>query len=269
MSQATEAGLLGIYLNDHLATFTLAVDLARRAAGGRADTAAAATLRQVGEELEEDRIALRETMRALAVPARQYKVLLARAAERVGRLKPNGHLLGRSPLSDLVEAEGLLAAIEANLSCWQTLREVAEHDARLDVDRLRTLIDRAHRQQETVGDCRRRAAAEALLGTPHPATTAARTEPDATAGTDVEPPAHHELPLPDYDHLPTGSLTARIRALDAAGLEQLLAYERAHANRVQVVLILERRREELARGASPSSGDPTAIAPEVSAAPRG
>ena len=37
------------------------------------------------------------------------------------------------------------------------------------------------------------------------------------------------LPLPDYDHLPVGSLTSRIRTLDADGLQTVLGYEKAHA----------------------------------------
>ena len=39
--------------------------------------------------------------------------------------------------------------------------------------------------------------------------------------------ASDDLPLDDYDHLPVGSLTSRIRSLDAADLQTLLAYEKA------------------------------------------
>lgn len=74
-------------------------------------------------------------------------------------------------------------------------------------------------------------------------------------------PGHDDLPLPDYDHLSTGELVHRIRALDAAGVEELLAYERAHGDRLPVVTVLERRVEELRDGARPSSGDPAAPKP--------
>ena len=67
-----------------------------------------------------------------------------------------------------------------------------------------------------------------------------------------------DLPLPDYDHLPVGSLTSRIRKLDAADLTTLLDYERAHANRVQVVTVMESRLSGLKSGAQPSGGDPAA-----------
>jgi len=70
------------------------------------------------------------------------------------------------------------------------------------------------------------------------------------------------LPIPDYDHLPEGSLTHRIRTLDADGLQALIEYERAHAHRVQVVQAMEHRLGELRDGADPSGGDPAAAQPE-------
>ncbi|WP_181312938.1 hypothetical protein [Nocardioides campestrisoli] len=75
---------------------------------------------------------------------------------------------------------------------------------------------------------------------------------------------HHDLPLPDYDDLSSGALESRVRTLDAAGVEQVLAYERAHADRIQVVQILEHRLQALQTGdAQPSGGDPTASATQV------
>lgn len=71
---------------------------------------------------------------------------------------------------------------------------------------------------------------------------------------------HDQLPLPDYDHLPVEGLASRIRTLDAPGLETLLEYERAHADRVQVVAIMENRLQSLREGAQPSGGDPAAPA---------
>ncbi|MGY1913951.1 hypothetical protein [Blastococcus sp. SYSU DS0973] len=71
---------------------------------------------------------------------------------------------------------------------------------------------------------------------------------------------HDQLPLPDYDHLPVEGLASRIRTLDAQGLETLLEYERAHADRVQVVTIMENRLASLREGAQPSGGDPAAPA---------
>ena len=76
-----------------------------------------------------------------------------------------------------------------------------------------------------------------------------------------------DLPLPDYDHLPVGSLTSRIRTLDAAGLQILLTYEKAHANRIQVLSAMNHRLADLQAGSQPSGGDPAAAQPEQAPAP--
>ena len=77
---------------------------------------------------------------------------------------------------------------------------------------------------------------------------------------------HHELPLPDYDHLPTGSLEGRIRSLTAEQVNALLRYEREHADRPLVVQILQTRIEQLESGAEPTGGSPDAERPETATA---
>jgi hypothetical protein len=78
----------------------------------------------------------------------------------------------------------------------------------------------------------------------------------------------HALPLPDYDSLPVGSIESRVRTLDETGVRALLDYEREHANRTQVVQILENRLLSLRRGeAEPSGGSPLAPAPEGESRP--
>ena len=85
--------------------------------------------------------------------------------------------------------------------------------------------------------------------------------------TEQNAPDRDALPLPDYDHLPLPSLTSRVRTLDETGVEALLAYERAHGNRLPVVVMLEHRLEALRSGAQPSGGSPLAAAPERAPAP--
>jgi hypothetical protein len=72
-------------------------------------------------------------------------------------------------------------------------------------------------------------------------------------------PERDDLPLPDYDHLPVGSLTSRIRTLGSEDLQTLLTYEQSHANRIQVVSAMQHRLSGLADGAQPSGGDPSAV----------
>jgi hypothetical protein len=76
-------------------------------------------------------------------------------------------------------------------------------------------------------------------------------------------PDRAELPIPEYDHLPIGSLQGRIRSLPEADLVTLLRYEQAHADRLPAVLAMQTRLEELRAGAQPSGGDPAAAQPEA------
>lgn len=62
---------------------------------------------------------------------------------------------------------------------------------------------------------------------------------DPPAGPDA--PAAQAPPLPGYDDLSLPSLRARMRVLDAATLRALLAYEKAHAHRDDVITMFERR----------------------------
>lgn len=81
-------------------------------------------------------------------------------------------------------------------------------------------------------------------------------------------PQRDELPLPDFDHIPLGTLPSRIHALDGDGVSQLLAFERAHGNRLPVVQVLERRLQALDNGAEPSGSIPAHM-PEVGATASG
>jgi hypothetical protein len=66
-----------------------------------------ATLERLAADITLDRQALLDLMTVLDVPVRRYKVGVAWAAEKAARLKLNGSLLSRSPLSNLEEPEML------------------------------------------------------------------------------------------------------------------------------------------------------------------
>jgi hypothetical protein len=78
---------------------------------------------------------------------------------------------------------------------------------------------------------------------PSAVATLAAAEPAAAAG-----PADDAPPLPGYDDLSLPSLRARLRGLDAAALRALLAYEKAHANRDDVITMFERRLTKIDAG---------------------
>jgi hypothetical protein len=62
------------------------------------------------------------------------------------------------------------------------------------------------------------------------------------------------LPVPEFDLVPAGSLPSRIQPLDIQQVEQLIGYERNHAQRAQVLQVLERRRDQLHQGAEQLDG---------------
>lgn len=156
--------LLGIYLNDHLAGATAGVDLFRRAAGAHKGSAVGKTLERLAAEVAEDRGSLTDMMRVLGIPIRRYKLYAAWAAEKVGRLKLNGSLLGRSPLSTVVELEGMLLGVEGKAAGWRALRTLADRDGRLDAERLDDLLGRARQQADVLDELRVSAAAEVFSG---------------------------------------------------------------------------------------------------------
>jgi hypothetical protein len=155
--------LLGVYLNDHLAGATGGIELARRmAASAEPGSEAADILRKLVAEIAADRNALIRIMGALAIPLRSYKVFAAWAGEKAARLKLNGHLMTRSPLSSLEELEILRLGVEGKAAGWRTLRVLAERDSRLDAEGLDLLLARATRQSVTLEDLRT-ATAEQML----------------------------------------------------------------------------------------------------------
>ena len=83
-----------------------------------------------------------------------------------------------------------------------------------------------------------------------------------------ESPAHENLPLPDYDHIPLGTLPSRIASLDEPAVSELLAFEQSHGNRLPVVQVLEHRLQALRNGAEPSGSLPEDL-PEVTSASGG
>jgi hypothetical protein len=156
-------GLLAIYLNDHLAGATGGVELARRVAVWYPVPGQQAALERLAADIVQDRQTLLDLMTALGMPVRRYKVGVAWAAEKAGRLKLNGSLLTRSPLSNLEELEMLRLGVEGKAAGWRTLRELAKADGRLMPGTLDELIARARQQASLLEELRVQAVAQ-LVG---------------------------------------------------------------------------------------------------------
>ena len=132
---------LSTYLNDHLAALTGGVELAKRTLGSNGGTPYEALIVAVRDALEDDKAALLETMGDLDVSRNAVKEGFGWMAEKLGRLKPNDQLTGYSPLSRVVELEGLELILAANGALWTTLAEVAQLDVKDRADR--TAMQRA------------------------------------------------------------------------------------------------------------------------------
>lgn len=138
--------LLSIYLNDHLAGAVAGVELARRARASNEGTELGAALKELCVEIEADRQTLREVMDRLGVAPSRLKPPAAWAAEKLGRLKPNGQLRGYSPLSRVVELEGLCAGTAGKRQLWSALQRT--FGAELPGFDFAALVARADAQHE-------------------------------------------------------------------------------------------------------------------------
>ena len=150
--------LLAIYLNDHLAGSTGALELARRARSANRGTPFEAGFDRLATEIDEDREVLLDVMRRLGVSRDPVKEAAGWLAEKAGRLKLNGRLTGYSPLSRVLELELLALGVEGKRGLWRALARVADGDARLEGVDLDALAGRAEHQRRLLERERLRAA---------------------------------------------------------------------------------------------------------------
>jgi hypothetical protein len=162
MTQSTGGNrYLGIYLNDHLAAAAGGVELARRLRSSNSgDPEMGEPLARICAEIEADQETLARLTDRLGVRRDPVKPVLARLAERLGRLKPNGHLRGYSPLSRVLELEVLASGIGGKLQLWNSLEQT--FGASLDGFDFHALAERADRQGQEVEDLHMAAAKRAF-----------------------------------------------------------------------------------------------------------
>jgi hypothetical protein len=154
--------LLAIYLNDHLAGATAGVELARRAARSNRDSDYGPFLAELAGQVDEDRRALLKIMNGLGIGVDRLKVIAGWTGEKLGRAKLNGRLRGYSPLSRVVELEGLSLGVRGKLALWRSLERLQSTEATLRDAELSELIARAEVQLERLEQHRLRAVDDAL-----------------------------------------------------------------------------------------------------------
>jgi hypothetical protein len=153
--------LLGIYLNDHLAGSVVGGNLAKRIARQNEGNEYGTKVAQIAREIDEDQATLREVMNRAGVRRKQLRLVVARLTEVASRLKRNGRLVGYSPLSRVLELEGLTMGITGKLELWRSLGAL-ENGSGIGGFDFTALAARAADQRDRAEELRLRAAREAL-----------------------------------------------------------------------------------------------------------
>lgn len=117
--------LLGLYLSDHLSGATAGLGRIQRMAKDFTDTPVHAELAGLAAEIRGERELLHSLIHELGIRQRPHRQAAAWLAEHAGRLKLNGRLLNRSPMTLVLEVELMRAAVLAKIGGWQTLEEHA------------------------------------------------------------------------------------------------------------------------------------------------
>lgn len=113
----------------------------------------------LARQIARDRQALEGVMRQLSIAPSAIKVGMVRVAERVGRLKLNGRLFERSPLSSVIELETLVVGVRGKEALWTALQRA--NVSLEDVD-LEALAESARAQGAELEALRQSAAAAAF-----------------------------------------------------------------------------------------------------------
>lgn len=159
------AHALSIYLQDHLAGSMFGLELAQRCRRNNADNEFTEPLTELVADIEEDRRTLIGIMRELSARPSRLKVSAAWALEKAHRLKPNGRLVGYTPLARVVELESLAVGIAGKRALWRALEAAGSPGRALRDQELVTLVARADDQLRRVDALRLEAARLAFTGT--------------------------------------------------------------------------------------------------------
>ena len=120
---------IAIYLRDHRAGAVAGRRLAQRLAKENSHWT---KLPSVAGEIEADETTLLLLMKTFGVSEGTLKKVTAASLELVERLKPNGQLVGYSPLSRVLELESLMSGVTAKRRLWASLRRLARRGDTLD-----------------------------------------------------------------------------------------------------------------------------------------
>ncbi len=145
MASTFDGRLLAIYLRDHHALLVALRELARRMSAATRAEEHRAFAAEIVRSTEDDLACLEVLLsRVDSAPSRTRQGAVW-TAERLGRLKLNGRVVRRSPLSAVTELEGCRLLLESNRALWTGLRELGPADAGERARRTERLLETAER----------------------------------------------------------------------------------------------------------------------------
>src|SRR3954471_4005533 len=136
-------------------------ELPQRTRESNRDTRYEERLEGLADEIAQDRESLKGIMARLDISESRMKVAGGWTAEKLGRLKPNNRLTSYSPLSRVLELEGLTGGVHMKCSMWQGPGACADAEPDLDRDELNALEQRSRAQLEVLEHLRLEAGPEA------------------------------------------------------------------------------------------------------------
>lgn len=147
--EQVDMDLLGLYLSDHLTGATAGAERIERMAADFVDTPVFAALSELAAEIRGEHLYVQHLIGELGLRRRPVAEALSWVGERVGRLKSNGSLLKRSPMTLVLEAELMRSAVIGKLGMWQTLEDNAEALG-LNAQQFREFAQKAEGQREVL-----------------------------------------------------------------------------------------------------------------------
>ena len=133
------------YVRIHLTGAAAGIELFSRGTGLQDDEARKVT-HQIRQELFEERAFLRGLAEGIGASDPRLPALAAQVGEKLGRLKPNGSLVHRTALTDVVDLEAMHDAVSGKVAGWYALLQV--DDRRVDKAEVERLLQQGLDQVE-------------------------------------------------------------------------------------------------------------------------
>lgn len=161
VSENLDKDLVQLYLSDHLTGATAGADRITRMADLYIDTPVFAQLSDLADEIRTERDFLENLINDLGLKQMPYRQAVATAGEKLARLKGNGRVVSRSPMTMLLETELMRGAVIGKKGGWETLREHAG-DLGLDPAIFTELVDNSDAQAAMLDEVHAYARSRAL-----------------------------------------------------------------------------------------------------------